>query len=87
MGRQDSYQNALATIERSRTVDSQNKANREVLERLAKLKEREISPGGRSFGPAPIADVERRRIAAEVEKEKNKTSERIKSKFFIIKSI
>ena len=78
MGRQDSYQNALATIERSRSVDSQNKANREVLERLAKLKEREIDA---------IAEVERRRIAAEVEKEKNKISERIKSKFFIIKSI
>ena len=78
MGRQDSYQNALATIERSRTVDSQNKANREVLERLAQLRQQEIDA---------IADVERKKIAAEVEKEQIKTSERIKSKFFIIKSI
>ena len=74
MGRQDSYQSALATIERSRRVDSENKANREVLEKLAQLKQQEI-------------DVERRKITAEVEKEKIKTSERIKSKFFIIKSI
>ena len=73
MGRQDSYENALATIEQSRRINSENKANREVLERLAKVKEQEI---------AAIADVERRKIAAEVEKEQIKTSERIKSKFF-----
>ena len=73
MGRQDSYENALATIEQSRRINSENKANREVLERLAKVKEREIDA---------IAEVERRRIAAEVEKEEIKTSERIKSKFF-----
>ena len=74
MGRQDSYQNALATIERSRRVDSENKANREVLEKLAQLKQQEINA---------IAEVERRKITAEVEKEEIKTSERIKSKFLI----
>ena len=65
MGRQDSYQTSLAVIEKSRQNQAINKLN----EKIVALKQYEIDK---------MAELERKKLEAELEKEQIKSSERKK---------
>ena len=58
MARQDSYENSLAVIERSR---NERKSNERILAEMAKIRKHEIDT---------IADVKRKEIDADVEKQR-----------------